>query len=676
LKKPPEIPESLTAHNHTRIDNYYWMRNPDSEELEDYIASENKMTQKWLNKHKNLYNNLFEEIKSRIPQTDESVPFKFDDYFYYSRIEEQHEYPVYCRKHLTLDNPEEILLDVNKLAKGSKFFSLGMFEVNAAENILAYSVDTLGNQIYTLYFKNLKTGKKLAYSLSNICAFSWSNLDNMIYYSVYDKAQRPYKIYQHVLGQPQKQDKPIFHEKNKRYACSISRTQSKVYMLIDTDSNNASETWFFDANTKDAQPLLLQKRKRKLEYHTDHYQGFFYILTNHNAPNFRLVKTPVQNPEIQFWEEIIPHKKDTLLEDFHLFQNYLVLEERKNGLPQIHIIPLDNRKDYYLNFPDPTYIATIGDNYCYDTEILRYVYSSLNTPTCVFDFNMKTKTQTLLKQDQILPQFLPENYKSEYVFVSTSDRKKVPVSLVYQSDLFQKNGNNPMLLNAYGAYGEISEPIFSRAILPILDRGFVYAIAHVRGGEEMGRNWYEQGKLLNKKNSFTDLIAVARFLTKNKYTQSNLMFLEGGSAGGMLMAAVINQDPDICLAAYLQVPFLDVLTTMLDKDLPLTIGEYDEWGNPNILKFYQYILSYSPYDNLQARDYPNMLITTSMNDTNVPYWEAVKYIAKLRSLKKDKNLQLLSVDPDSGHQGASGRNDSYREIALEYTFFLSLLNKS
>ncbi len=663
----------LTAHEHSRIDEYYWLRYRETNEVGEYIAAENHYTEKWLSKHADLNHQLFEEIKGRIPQTEESVPFKFDDYYYYSRIEETHEYPIYCRKLNTLESPEEVLLDVNLLAEGFRYFSLGMFEVNAAENMLAYAIDTVGNQIYTVFFKDLNTGQTLPAQLNNVCSFSWSNQFDTLYYTAYDKAQRPFKVFRHTLGTPQKQDLLVFHEKNPRFACYIFRTQSKKYMLIETDSANTSEAWYLDADNPNDLPHLIQKRVRMVEYNTDHYEDYFYILTNHQAPNFKLVRTPIHSPEMNHWEEVIPHRNDTLLEDFHIFRDFLVLEERQNGLPQIRIKTWDASTDYYLPFPDPTFTASVGENYLFDTDLLRYVYSSLNMPPCVFDFNMKTKAQTLLKQEEVLGEFDPALYQSEYLFATAPDGIKVPISLVYRTDLFHKNGNNPLLLYAYGAYGVVSEPSFSRALLPLLDRGFVYAIAHVRGGEELGRKWYEQGKLLQKKNSFTDFITIADFLSEQQYTQPSLMFVEGGSAGGMLIAAVLNERPDICKAALLQVPFVDVLTTMLDDELPLTIGEYDEWGNPNLLKFYQTMLSYSPYDNITHQVYPHILVTASINDSNVPYWEALKYVAKLRANKKGNNLLLLSIDLDSGHQGASGRNDGYREIALEYTFILSLL---
>lgn len=673
--KAKTVPHLLTVHGHTRTDNYYWLRDKDNPEVQAYLNAENDYTSKLLQHTEELQEMLFEEIKARIPQTDYSVPFRFDNYYYYSRIENGQNYPVFCRKLHSLDAPEEILLNVNELAIGQTYFSVGMYEVSANENILAYAVDTVGDSVYTVFFKDLHTNTLLPYTLENVCCFSWSNDNNTLYYTVYDRSLRPYKVFKHVLGNDPKKDTLIFHEKNRRFSCMAYRTQSKEYVLIDTESSTTSEVWYINANKPDDAPRLFQKRKRNMEYSIEHYGDYFYLHTNYKAPNFRLMRTPVANTELENWEVVIAHRVKVLLEDFHIFNDFLVLEERINGLPQIRVIGWDGKTDYYLPFRDATYVASVGDNYVYDTHLLRYVYTSLNTPTSVYDFNMQTRQQTLLKQYEVEGNFDSQNYQTEYLFVPSADKYAIPVSIVYKKDLFQKNGTNPMLLYAYGAYGLSSEPYFSYSMLSLLDRGFIYAIAHVRGGEELGRHWYKQGKLLRKNNTFTDYIACAEFFIAQKYTAANKLVFEGGSAGGLLVASVINHRPDLCEAAIMQVPFVDVISTMLDEELPLTVGEYDEWGNPNIEKYYQYMLSYSPYDNIKPQHYPHLLITTGLNDSNVQYWEPVKYVAKLRQHKQDNNLLLLKIDMDSGHQGASGRYDSYKEAALEFAFMLSVLNR-
>ncbi|OWY21702.1 S9 family peptidase [Sphingobacteriales bacterium UPWRP_1] len=673
--KAKTVPHQITAHGHTRVDNFYWLRDKDNPEVQEYLRSENDFANHLLQHTETLQQQLFEEIKARIPQTDDSVPFQFDNYFYYSRIENGQNYPVFCRKKHHLDAQEEILLNVNQLAEGHTYYSVGMYEVSADENLLAFAVDTAGDSVYTVYFKDLQSNSLLPDVLHNVCFFTWSNNNQTLYYTAFDRALRPYKVLKHTLGTLQKSDVLIFHEKNRRFACMAYRTQSKDYILIDTESSTTSEVWYFSASGQNDRPQLFQRRKRNMEYSIDHFGNHFYILTNYKAPNFRLMRTLVQQTGIENWEEVIPHRKNVLLEDFHIFSDFLVLEERSNGLPQIRVKGWHTDADYYLPFSDATYVASVGDNYLYHTHLLRYVYTSLHTPTSVYDFNMETRQQTLLKQYEVNGNFNPANYHTEYLFVkSENDKFKIPVSLVYRKDLFKKDGSNPMLLYAYGAYGLSSEPYFSYSMLSLIDRGFVYAIAHVRGGEEMGRHWYEQGKLLKKHNSFSDFADCAQYFINQNYTNPSKMVFEGGSAGGLLVASVINHYPNLCAAAILQVPFVDVLTTMLDEELPLTIGEYDEWGNPKVQKYYNYMLSYSPYDNIKPQHYPHLLITTGLNDANVQYWEPVKYVAKLRQHKQDNNLLLLKIDMESGHQGASGRYDSYKESALEFAFILHALH--
>ena len=537
---------------------------------------------------------------------------------------------------------------------------------------MAYGVDLKGNRIATIYFKNLDTNELLTDKLENVCQTVWANNNTTIFYSAYDNALRSYKIFRHELGTAQSDDVEVFHEKDEKFSVYVGKTASKKYIQIYARSSTSTEMWLTSADKPTKEIWLVQKRQAKLEYNVEHRGDFLYIVTNDNAPNFKLVKTPVTQTEKENWKDVIAHRADVLLEGIDMFQNFLVLSERKNGLLNIRVIGLENAIDYYLPFNDPTYVVYTGRQYMFDTSTLRYTYTSLTTPTTVYEFDMQTHHQNLLKQYEVLGGFLSENYQSERIYATAPDGTKVPISLVYKKGL-EKNGDNPLWLYSYGAYGISSDPYFSSFRLSLLDRGFVFALAHIRGGEDLGRQWYEDGKFLKKKNTFTDFIACAEHLMAEKYTNKEKLVIQGGSAGGLLMGAVINMRPDLFKVALAAVPFVDVITTMLDPSIPLTTGEYEEWGNPNDKEYYDYILSYSPYDNVVAQNYPHLLVTTGLNDSQVHYWEPAKWVAKLRTTKTDNNRLLLKTNMDAGHQGASDRYKRYKEMAFEYAFALDLL---
>ncbi|MDO5616198.1 MAG: S9 family peptidase, partial [Cruoricaptor ignavus] len=607
----------------------------------------------------------------------ESLPYFFNQYWYIIKYEAGKEYPIFCRKHQSLDNEEEVFLDVNILAKNKDFLEVGSVAVSPDNELAAFSTDDVGRRIYTINFKNLKTGKILSDQIKNTTGKAvWANDNQHIFYIRKDKNLRAYKVFRHKLGTDAKDDVLVFHEKDEAFDVNVYKTKSLEYIFIGTSSTVADEHHFIPSNNVFAEWKTLQPRKEDLEYSVEHFENEFYIITNADgATNFKLVKTTVQNPEMEYWEEIIPHREDVLLEGFEIFKDYLVLEERKEGLLQIKIINHKDKSEHYLPFSDPTYTAYIGLNLEFDTHQLRFGYTSLTQPSTTLEYDMKEKKFTILRQQEVLGgQFFQENYISERVWAEARDGKKIPISLVYHKET-KKNPNTPLLLYGYGSYGHTVDAGFSNVRLSLLDRGFIFAIAHIRGGEYLGRNWYETGKMLHKKNTFFDFIDVAKFLIKENYTSSEHLYAMGGSAGGLLVGAVMNYEPQLFHGIIAQVPFVDVVTTMLDEDIPLTTGEYDEWGNPNEKAYYDYMKSYSPYDNVSEKDYPNILVTTGFHDSQVQYWEPAKWVAKLRDLKTDNNLLLFKTDMSSGHGGASGRFESLKDDVLEYTFLLKLEGK-
>ncbi len=673
---PPQakvLPTKLEKHGHQRIDNYYWLNKRDNPEVLAYLTAENEYAKAAMAHREGLEEALFEEIRGRIKQTDLSVPYKLDDYFYYTRFEEGKEYPLYCRKLRTLEADEELMLDVNVLAESHEYCSVGGLAISFGQGILAYAVDTQGRRIYTIRFKDLGSGELLPDMIPEVTGnLAWANDDRTLFYSKQDPATlRSFQIYRHSLGTEGGQDELVYEETDETFSASVFKTKSKQYLMITSHQTVSTEYRYLDANDPLGEFQVLVPRERDHEYDVDHYQDAFYIRTNFRAKNFRLMTTTVGKPGKEHWQEMIPHREDVLLESFELFQDYVVVEERKQGLIQLRILPWKGGDEHYLDFGEPTYLAFLGENPEFNTPLLRYVYTSMTTPNSVFDYNMTTREKTLLKQEEVLGGFDTTHYQTERLWASARDGMQVPISLVYRKGL-EKNGNNPLLLYGYGAYGASMDASFSSSRISLLDRGFVFAIAHVRGGEELGREWYERGKLLNKKNTFADFIDCAEYLLREGYTNQERLFAMGGSAGGLLMGAVVNMRPDLFKGVVAQVPFVDVVTTMLDSNIPLTTGEYDEWGDPNQSDYYQYILSYSPHDNVQAKAYPHLLVTAGLHDSQVQYWEPAKWVAKLRAIKTDENLVLLKTTMDAGHGGLSGRFRRFKELAFIYAFLLDL----
>jgi oligopeptidase B len=670
------IAKELEIHGHKRTDNYYWLNDKENPAVIDYLKAENAYLDTILGHTKETQDKLFAEMKGRIKEQDESVPYKLDDYFYYARYEVGKEYAIYCRKKGTLEAKEEVMIDGNELAKGYSYFSLGGIQVSFNQDIIAYSIDTVSRRIYTLYFKNLTTGEVLKDVIPNITGnVAWANDNKTIFYARQDlQTLRSDKIYKHVIGTDPEKDELIFEEKDETFNTGVYRTKSKKYMVIASSSTLTTEASILEADKPNGEFRLFLPREREHEYGIDHVGDKFYIRTNWQAKNFRLMETAEnQTTDKAKWKEVIAHRANVLFEGFEIFKNFLVLEERKEGLMNLRIIKSD-KTEYYVDFGEPTYAAGTGTNLDFNTNILRYGYTSLTTPSSTFDYNMDTKEKKLLKQQEVVGgTFKTENYQSERIYATTIDGVKVPISLVYKKGT-PKDGSAPLYQYAYGSYGYSMDAGFSSTRLSLLDRGFIFAICHIRGGEEMGRHWYEDGKLLKKKNTFTDFIACSEHLVKEKYTSTDKLVANGGSAGGLLMGAIVNMRPDLYKAVVADVPFVDVITTMLDESIPLTTGEFDEWGNPKEKEYYDYMLSYSPYDNVEKKDYPNMLITTGLHDSQVQYWEPAKWVAKLRTMKTDKNLLLLKTNMDAGHGGASGRFESLKEIALEYAFLFDILN--
>lgn len=667
-----KIDKQLTAHGDTRIDPYYWMNDREDPRVLEYLEAENAYTTAMLKHTEALQEKIYEEITSRIDQTDESVPYFYNGYFYYRKYEEGKEYPVYCRKKGSLENPEEIMLDVNVMAEGHDFFSVAGMNVSPDNRLLAYGVDTVSRRQYTLHIKDLLSGEIFTDKIPNTTgSVAWAADNKTFFYTAKDETTlRPDRIFRHILMAGM-EDELVYQEEDETFTTYAYNSKSREYVLIGSFSTLSTEYRFLEANNPTGQFRLLQKRMKDLEYYPSHYEGWFYLRTNLDARNFRLMRTSVKSPSLENWEEVIPHRDDVLLEDFEVFRSYLTVNERFDGLTHIRIIGWENGEDYFLEFDDPAYMAYFSVNPEFDTDVLRYGYTSLTVPNSIYDFNMKTKVRTLKKQEKVIGGYDPAEYRSERLKVEADDGTLVPVSLVYKTGT-PVDGTSPLLLVGYGSYGSSYDPGFSSARLSLLDRGFIYAIAHVRGGEEMGRQWYEDGKLLKKKNTFTDFIDCAEFLVENEYSAPDKLFAMGGSAGGLLMGAIINIRPELFKGIVAAVPFVDVVTTMLDESIPLTTGEYDEWGNPNEKEYYDYMLSYSPYDNVTNQKYPNMLVTTGWHDSQVQYWEPAKWVAKLRDMKTGDNVLLLWTNLEYGHGGASGRFKRYREVAMEYAFILDL----
>ncbi len=673
---PPDvekIPKTLSILGDTRVDNYYWLNQRDNPKVIEYLKAENAYQEKMMKHTEKLQNKLYKEIVGRIKKTDKSVPYLNNGYYYYHRYVKGKEYPIYARKKGSVEAEEEILLNVPKMAKGYSFYQVRGLSVSPDNRFLCFGVDTVSRRKYTIHIKDLQTGKILADKIPNTTGgATWANDNKTVFYVVKDSTLRPHKVIRHILGTDPSQDVEIWHEKDNTFDTYVGKTKSNQYIVIGSYSTLSTEMRILKADTPYGTFTVFQKREPDHEYSIYHFEDRFYILTNWNAKNFRLMQTGLASTNKKYWKEVIPHRKDVLLDDIDVFKDYLALSERKDGLRQIRIIGQRNNQDFYLDFDEHVYTTYTTNNREFNTEKLRFQYSSLTTPETIYDYNMRTGEKELLKQEEVVGKFNPSDYQAERLWATARDGAQIPISLVYKKGI-SKDSPHPCLLYGYGSYGYSRDPYFNSARLSLLNRGFIYAIAHVRGGSEMGRYWYEDGKLLKKKNTFTDFIDCAQHLIEKNYTNPENLFAMGGSAGGLLMGAVVNMRPDLFKGVLALVPWVDVVTTMLDESIPLTTSEFDEWGNPKDKKYYDYMLSYSPYDNVKAQAYPAMLVTTGLHDSQVQYFEPTKWVAKLRDLKTDNNILIMDIDMETGHGGASGRFKRYERTALEYAFMLDQL---
>lgn len=669
-------PTVLTQHGHQRVDEYYWLRERENPEVIAYLNAENAYVDQMMRHTEPLQEKLYQEIVSRIPQRDESVPTLRDGYFYYTRFEEGKDYPIYVRRKGTMSSPEEVMLDVNELAKGHGYFNVAGVTVSRGNDIMAFATDNVGRRKYTLRFKNLTTGAMLPDEIPIVSGnHAWANDNRTIFYSRKDPdTLRSFRVFRHELGTDPAGDAIVFEEKDETFSTFVFRTKSKRYIMIGSSQTLTTEYRYLDADQPRSELRVVEPRKRGREYSVDHFGDHFYIRTNDEAQNFRLMKTPVTATGRSNWTEVIPHRNDVYLGNFEIFRDHLVLSERKDGLIRLRVMPWSGGTDHYIPFDEPAYVARIDDNPEFDTPLLRFTYSSLTTPSSTYQYDMNSRERSLLKRIAVGGGYDPANYTTERMYATARDGKRVPVSILYRKG-FKRDGTAPLLLYAYGSYGSSSDPGFNSSVISLVDRGFAYAIAHIRGGQELGRQWYEHGKLLNKKNTFTDYIDVAEHLIAHKYADPKNVFGYGGSAGGLLMGAVMNMRPDLFKGIVARVPFVDVITTMLDASIPLTTFEYDEWGNPADRQYYDYMLSYSPYDNVEAKEYPHLLVTTGLHDSQVQYWEPAKWVARLRAKKKGDQLILMRTNMEAGHGGQSGRFRREKETALMYAFLLDLAGK-
>jgi oligopeptidase B len=678
---PEKVAKELTGN---RIDNYYWMKLSDeqknaeqkdeqTQKVVNYLNAENDYLKTKLKHTEGLQKKVYDEIIGRIKQTDESVPYKDNGFWYYTRYEQGQEYPIYCRKQGTLEGAEEILLNVNDMAKGHDYYSITGLSVSEDNNLLAYAEDSVSRRRYTVYVKDLRTGKLVEEPVPNTEGqVTWANDNKTYFYTKKDSTTlRSRWIIKHKVGSSYKNDPIVSEEKDETFYTGIYKTKSKKFLVIWAGSTLTNHYQILNANTPDGKFSEFSPRERGLEYSIDHYIDKFYVVTNLDAQNFRLMETPDTKTAKVNWKEKIAHRKDTLLQGIEIFKDYLVLSERARGNTLMRIIEQKTNNKHYLNFGEPAYTIYPSINIDFDTDLLRYGYTSLTTPSSTYDYNMKTKERKLLKQTEVVGGYNPEEYQTERLWATADDGTQIPMSVVYKKGI-KKDGSNPTLIYGYGSYGASMDPTFSITRLSLLDRGFVYAIAHIRGGQEMGRQWYEDGKMFKKKNTFTDFIDCSEFLIEEKFTSPEKLFASGGSAGGLLMGAVVNMRPDLYKGVIAKVPFVDVVTTMEDESIPLTTGEFDEWGNPKNPESYMYMLEYSPYDQVVPQNYPNMLVTTGFHDSQVQYWEPAKWVAKLRELKTDNNTLLLRTNMETGHGGTTGRFKVYEEIAQEFAFMLDL----
>ena len=670
-----QIPKNLTTHDDVRVDEYYWLNDRENPEVIDYLNAENDFYEAHTAHTKKFQTSLFEEMKSRIKEDDSSVPYKYNGYWYITKYEKGKDYPIYTRKKGTLEAEEELLFDCNEMAKDHSYFRLVGLNINPNNDLVSYGIDTTGRRQYTLYIKDLKTNLVFKDKISNTTGGStWANDNKTLFYTLKDETTlRSEAIYKHQLDTDQKSDELIYEETDDTFGVSVYKTKSKKYLVIVSYSTLTTEYQILNADSPDGDFKVFQPRTRGLEYGISHFEDSFYIVSNADgAQNFKLSKTSETQTEKKYWNDVIPHRDEVLLEGIEIFKDFLVVSERENGLNHIHIKRWDGTDSYYLPFESETYTAYTTTNVDFDTTILRYGYQSLTTPSSVIDFDMVTKTKTIKKEQDVLGgKFKKENYTSERLWATAADGTKIPISLVRHVDT-KKSSVTPLLLYAYGSYGSTIDPYFSTVRMSLLDRGFIFAIAHIRGGQYLGRQWYEDGKLFKKKNTFSDFVDCSKYLIENNFTSSEHHYAMGGSAGGLLMGAVINLAPELYNGVVAQVPFVDVVTTMLDDSIPLTTGEYDEWGNPNDKAYYDYMKSYSPYDNITNKRYPNMLVTTGLHDSQVQYWEPAKWVARLRAQNNNTSQLYLHTNMEAGHGGASGRFEALKEVAKEYAFLLDL----
>ncbi len=670
--KPPVakvLPFEITYHDEVYHDDYAWLKEKTNPDVISYLEEENNYLKENMLHTKDFQDSLYKEMLARIKETDISVPEKLEDYYYYSRTEEGKQYRIHCRKKLSLDAPEQILLDLNKLSEKSDYLSLGVYKVSPDHKYLSYSIDNDGSESYTLFVKEIDTDIHLKDEIKNSSSVEWLNDNSTILYSILDDSKRPYQAYSHVLGADINNDVLLYHEEDEAFFLDLSKTNSQKYIFMSMFSQTTSEVYYMDANNSQDKFKLVEKRQKDIEYCLDDQEDFFYVVTNADkADNFKIMKAPLDNPSKSNWQDFIEHRENIKVDYINVMKNYLIIYERENGLKTVRI--KTDKTDYYIDFPEPVYDFNPAKNRDYNSNIFRFYYSSLVTPDTVFDYNMDDKTREIKKQYEVFG-YDANNYQSERIFAKSEDGAMIPISIVYKKGM-KKDGDNPLYLYGYGSYEISMDAAFSSNRLSLVDRGFVYAIAHIRGGGDMGRKWYESGKFLNKKNTFKDFIASAEHLINEKYTAKEKIVIMGGSAGGLLMGAVANMRPDLFKVVVAHVPFVDVINTMMDPTLPLTVIEYDEWGDPNDKKFFDYMKSYSPYDNVEAKDYPIMYISGGLNDPRVGYWEPAKLAAKLRKMKTDNNLLVLKTNMGAGHGGPSGRYDHLKEVAEEYAFVLDM----
>ncbi|MEW6412892.1 MAG: S9 family peptidase [Candidatus Zixiibacteriota bacterium] len=663
-------PYFTTIHGVTLEDNYHWLRERGNPAVMRYLEAENEYTAQMMKHTEDLQRKLYNEFLARLKETDQTIPEKDGNYWYYERTEEGRQYPILCRKKDSKDAREEIMLDENRLAEGHAYFDVGTWEVTPNGRILAYSVDTVGAEAFTIYFKDLQTGLVLPDEIPNtFYSLEWGNDSKTLFYTTLDEIVRPYRLYRHRLGTDYRDDDIIYEEKDLAYEMYLSKTKSDEYVLMKLESNTTTEIWYLDADKPEGDFQLISPRKSRVEYMVYHLDDRFLIRTNENAPNFKVLTAPVKDPQEKNWKEFIGHNDSVMIADLDAFANFLVLYERKDGLKQMRVLELKSGESHFIELPETVYTLRKHENKVYNSNVVRFTYTSLISPKAVYDYDMAGRSLEVKKEYEVLGGYDKTQYTTERLFAPAPDGAMVPISIVYKKGA-RKGTPNPLLLYGYGAYGLTSEPNFEMELISLLDRGVIYAIAHVRGGSEMGRYWYEEGRLFDKRNTFSDFIACAEYLVEQGLTSPDKLAAEGVSAGGLLIGAVANMRPDLFKAMVGAVPFVDVINTMLDPSIPLTVIEYEEWGNPNEEDYFDYMMTYSPYDNVKAQEYPNMLVTAGLNDARVQYWEPAKWTAKLRAVKTDNNRLLLRTNMGAGHFGESGRYDRYRRTAFEYAFLL------